>query len=151
MAKLNTKIDLYISKLSWQAEADKSKRTRMSYESEDATRLLDARRIHNHQLTDNAINAIVTKTNMNADKFNNEFLALPKGATVLLCKIMQSLLFMQPYLRNGSGLLHSFMISFGSIHAERDSSCGARLRMISPPHTPPAPLSASAGGWFYCC
>ncbi len=78
MAKLKTKIDVHISKFSWPAEADKSKRTRMSYESEDVMKLLDARRLHDF-FTDKAINSAVTKNNMVADCFNNGFLALPKG------------------------------------------------------------------------
>ncbi len=44
LKRVKTKIDLYSSNLSWLAEADKSKRTRMSYESEAVMGLLDARR-----------------------------------------------------------------------------------------------------------
>jgi hypothetical protein len=50
----------------------------MSYESDDVTKLLDARRLHD-VFTDKAINSAVTKNNMVADSFNNGFLALPKG------------------------------------------------------------------------
>jgi hypothetical protein len=82
MAKLKSKIDLYISKPSWQAEADKSNRTRKSYESEDVMRLLDARRLHDF---------FITKKNMIADSFHKGFLALPKGddGAGLPCKIMK--------------------------------------------------------------
>ncbi len=50
-----------------------------SYESEDVTRLLDARRLDDHHFTDKAIKSAATKNDMIADSLNNGFLALPKG------------------------------------------------------------------------
>ena len=51
----------------------------MSFESEDVMRLLDTRRLQDHQFTDKAINNAETKKNLVAESFNQGFVALPKG------------------------------------------------------------------------
>ena len=64
IAKIKAKVNLYAFKIASQTEAVQSKKTRMSFESEDVMRLLDARRLQDHQFTDKAINNAETKKNL---------------------------------------------------------------------------------------
>ena len=79
IAKIKAKVNLYAFKIASQTEAVQSKKTRMSFESEDVMRLLDARRLQDHQFTDKAINNAETKKNLVDESFNQGFVALPKG------------------------------------------------------------------------
>ena len=79
IAKLKSKVTLYIVKRSAQTDVVQTKKVRMNFESEDVIRLLDARRLHDHQFTDKAVNSAVTKHSMIAESYNKGFVALPKG------------------------------------------------------------------------
>jgi hypothetical protein len=56
-----------------------SKKIRTNFESQDVTRLLDARRLQVHHFTDKAIDSPETKKQFVAESFNQGFFALPKG------------------------------------------------------------------------
>ena len=79
IAKIKLKVNLYIAKIALQSEAAQAKKIRTNFESEDVMRLLDARRLLDHQFTQKTINSAGTKDNMVAEKFNQGFAALPKG------------------------------------------------------------------------
>jgi hypothetical protein len=70
IAKLKAKVTLYIVKSSAQTDVVQTKKVRMTFESEDVIRLLDARRLHDHQFTDKAVDSAVTKHSMIAESYN---------------------------------------------------------------------------------
>ena len=53
----------YIEKIAFQTEATQAKKIRTNFESEDVIRLLDARRLLDHQHIHKAINKMVAYTN----------------------------------------------------------------------------------------
>ena len=64
IAKTNLKLNCYIEKIALQTEATQAKKIRTNFESGYVIRLLDARRLLDHQHIHKAINPAVTTNNM---------------------------------------------------------------------------------------